>query len=67
MKKESENTISPEARELVKMINEFANEIIFHYYEYLSVSMRMRLADIIINSQKMLDDDLTPTRRLFLV
>lgn len=59
MKKTSQNRLSPEARQVVEMIYDLAVEFMFGQYENLSTVMKMRLAEVTKNTQKMMDGDLT--------
>ena len=57
MTKDSQNSLSPEARELIEMINDLAVDFMFWQYENLSTGMKMRLAKVTRSTQRMLDGD----------
>jgi len=53
----SENkALSPEATELVQIINDVATDLMFHVYEDLPPDMKMKLSDLTRNTQRMLED-----------
>ena len=53
----SENKeLSPEATELVQIINDVATDLMFHVYEDLPPDIKMKLSDLTRDTQRMLED-----------
>jgi|GEM_PF-3430643 hypothetical protein len=50
-------TLSPEATEVVQMINEMAMELMFHAYDHLPPGVRMKLSDLTKNTQRVLEEN----------
>jgi hypothetical protein len=48
--------LSQEATEVVEMINEIATDLMFHAYDYLPVSGRMKLAELAKNTRRVLEE-----------
>jgi hypothetical protein len=59
MKKTSQHALSPEAKEVVEMINDVASGIMFEQYQNLPTGAKMRVAEVTRNTQRMLDEDAT--------
>jgi len=59
MKETNPNRLSQEASQVLEMINDLAVEFMFCQYENLSPGMKMRLAEVTKNTQRMMDGDLT--------
>lgn len=52
----SEDTgLSQEAKELVEMINEIATDLMFHAYDHLPVTGKMKLCELTKNTQRVLE------------
>ena len=52
--------LSPEATEVVEMINEMATELMFYAYDHLPVGVRMKLSDLTKNTQRVLEESQGP-------
>ena len=52
--------LSPEATEVVEMINEMATELMFYTYDHLPVGVRMKLSDLTKNTQRVLEESQGP-------
>jgi len=56
----SQGSLSLEAREVVANLNGLAAQIMCEHYEDLTVSMRLRVSNVIKNTKQILDDDQIP-------